>query len=387
MENNDELFAVYTEDYKPIYSNIKALEQLDIQTILKQENDSYALRKIGDEHYMLFSSQWSINHKVIYLVNSYKIDSIYEEKERQMNQILWTDIGILAISTIVIYAFSVFLTNPIHELNQTSKKIASGRFSERVSIKAKDEIGELAESFNKMADEVEQKINELHHQIKQKNDFVSAFTHELKTPMTAIVGYSDLLRLKKCDTALTQKATQYIFTEAKRLEKLAFKLMQIQQLTDEKIEITSFSITHLMQKIAKAENSRLTQNKLQCEIEPAILKGESDLIEVVIRNLIENANKAEPKDQIIFIQGKKIQNRHYEIAVIDQGKGIPKEHITRVTEEFYRVNKARNRQQGGSGIGLSLVKKILDLHGTNLEIKSEEEVGTVVSFVLEEEET
>lgn len=344
----------------------------------------YALREINNKHYMLFSSHWSINNNIIYIINAYDIDSIYEERDRQMKEIVFTDIIILVVSTIIISVFSLFVTKPISSLNKTSKKIAAGKFNERVNIKSKDEMGELANSFNIMAEQVENKINELNLQVKQKNDFINGFTHELKTPMTAIVGYADLLRLKKCDEETSFKAIQYIYSETKRLESLSFKLMMMMSLTEEKSELTSFEITDLIQKIVKVEESILTDNKLKIDIEKGTVIGDSELLEVVIRNLIENANKAEPKDNKIIIKGEKAKNGKYRISIIDKGKGIPKEHIERVTEDFYMVDKSRSRTKGGSGIGLSLVKRILNLHNSKIYIESEENIGTKVYFELEE---
>lgn len=160
---------------------------------------------------MLFSSHWTINNKIIYIVNAYDVGNIYEERDRQMKDVLLTDAIILVLSSVIISIFSFFVTKPIKALNKASKKISSGKFNERVNIKSKDEIGELAESFNIMADQVENKIKDLNLAIKQKDDFINAFTHELKTPMTAIMGYADLLRLKKCDEELSQKASNYIY--------------------------------------------------------------------------------------------------------------------------------------------------------------------------------
>lgn len=386
LEKNSEMVALYTEEYEQIYSNINNIEEADIKSILNQETDLYVLRQIENRHYMLFSSHWSINNKIIYLVNVYDIEAIYEEKDRQMEAILVTDCIILAVSAVVIFVFSVFLTNPINRLNKTSKKIAAGQFQERVRIRSKDEIGELASSFNTMAEQVENKINELHAQVKRKNDFITGFTHELKTPMTAIVGYADLLRLKKCDEEVTQKAVQYIYSETKRLESLSFKLMKLMGLTEEKIQMQDFEVKELMEKVAKAENSVVMPNQLELKIEPRKVLGDSELLEVVMRNLVENANKAEPKDHKIVIKGESLMDKKYRISVLDKGKGIPKEHIQRVTEDFYMVDKSRSRMHGGSGIGLSLVKKILELHHTEIWIESEEDVGTTVYFELEEGE-
>lgn len=384
MGSSSELVALYTEEYKQIYSNIDGIETIDINSILNAEADLYCLRQINDKHYMMFSSYLSINNKIIYIVNAYDINTIYEEKNRQLKEILFTDIIILAISTAVICILSIFLTRPINSLNKISKNIASGKFEERANIKSNDEIGELANSFNIMADNVENKLNELNLQVKQKNDFINGFTHELKTPITAIVGYADLLRLKKCDEETSRKAIQYIYSETKRLENLSFKLMKLMSLTNEKIEMTTFEISEFLLKVIKAENAVVTDNKIELDIESAVVKGDKELLEVVIRNLVENANKAEPKDKKITIRGEKIQNKKYRISVIDKGRGIPKEHINRVTEDFYMVDKSRSKMNGGSGIGLSLVKKILKLHNSDIYIESEENVGTTVHFELEE---
>lgn len=204
--------------------------------------------------------------------------------------------------------------------------------------------------------------------------------------MTAIVGYSDLLRLKQCDEQTSRKALNYIYSEAKRLEKLSFKLMKLMSLSDEKIKFENFEVNEFLENIVKSEDLVFTNNKILLDIENMVIKGDKELLEVVIRNLVENSNKAEPKDNIILIKGEKVYDKKYRISVIDKGKGIPKEHINRVTEDFYMVNKSRNSKYSGSGIGLSLVKKILDLHNSKIYIESEENVGTTVYFELEEGE-
>lgn len=310
MQDHSELVALYTDEFEQIYSNINDIDKLDIQSILSQEKDIYALRKINNNHYMLFSSQWSINNKTIHLINAYDINTLYEERDRQMRSILVTDIIILVVSSIVISLFSIFLTRPINNLNKISKQISMGKFNKRVKIKSKDEIGELAENFNTMAEQIENKINELNLQVKQKNDFINGFTHELKTPMTAILGYTDLLRLRKCDEEISYKALNYIYTETKRLESLAFKLMKLMSLTEEKIEMKNIQIEEFInEKIVKAENNILSENKLELNIEPGIIIGDDELLQVVIRNLVENANKAKPKDNKITIKGEKIENK------------------------------------------------------------------------------
>ena len=160
--------------------------------------------------------------------------------------------------------------------------------------------------------------------------------------MTAIIGYSDLLRFKKCDEEVSTKALNYIYTEAKRLEELSYKLLSLMSISEEKLELEDIKIKDFIEKLSKKIISKDVNLKL--ELESATVKIDSGLLEVVIRNLIENSVKAEPKDNIVVVKGE-IINQKYIVSVIDKGKGIPKEYINRVTEDFYMVDKSRSRSK------------------------------------------
>lgn len=381
MESHSEKVALYDENHEKIFSNFDKMHGIELDELFNQETDMYVLRKLENQHYLFFSSYWSVNNEMIYIIHIYDVTAVYKERDRQMLDTIVADVIILSIASIFISIFSLFLTRPIHQLNEASKKIASGQIHERVSVKSKDEIGELANSFNQMAEQIEHKINSLSLSIQQKSDFMNGFTHELKTPMTAIMGYADLLRFKKCDEEVTSKALNYIYSEAKRLEMLSQKLMCLMSLSEERIELEKIAIQDFLEKVS--QKIVLDEYELKLEIEPAIVKADKELLEVVIRNLVENSRKAEPKEKFILVEGKRVGEKQYRISVIDTGKGIPKEHVERVTEDFYMVDKSRSRQNGGSGIGLSLCQKILEQHHTKLSIESEENQGTTVSFVLE----
>lgn len=381
MENDAGNVAVFTQNKEMIFGNFDEIEKVVIDDFFYQEIDNYSIRKIGDKHYMLFFSHWSINNKEIYMIHFYDIDFIYQIRERQLKEMLYINLVILVVASVFISLFARFLTRPIETLNKISKKISSGKFDERVPVKTNDEIGELAESFNKMAGEIEYKINTLKQSIQAKDDFITGFSHEIKTPMTAIIGYSDLLRLKKCDEKVTATALHYIYSEAKRLEDLSYKLLALMELTEDRIEFVPVLIKEFVQKVVR--KMELEEIELELNLQEAKVKIDESLLEVVIRNLVQNAKKAEPKDKKIVILGECLENRRYRISVIDAGRGIPKAHLARVTEDFYMVDKSRSRQNGGTGIGLSLCKKILEFHHSQIRIVSEENVGTKIFFELE----
>ena len=380
--NSLERIAIYTKEAEEIFSNFENIKNEDIIEILNQDTDNYYIRESGNRKYMIFPSYWAINNDGRYIISAYDITGIFLERDRQLYEILLADIIILLMSTIFITMISMFLTKPIKKLNEISKKITAGEFSERAYVNSNDEIGELAESFNIMAEQIENKIKELNLSIKQKEDFITGFTHEIKNPMTTIVGYSDLLRLRKCDEEVNQKALNYIYRETKRLEKLSYKLMQLMSISDESIKFDNIQVVDFIDKIVQTEEI-LDTIIIEKSIEEAEIKGDNELIEIVLRNVIENAKKAKPKDNKIIVRGEKVGNRRYRISIIDSGIGIAKEHIQRVTESFYVVDKSRAKTNGGSGIGLALCKKILDVHKSELRIESEEGIGTTVYFELE----
>lgn len=264
LDSNSELIAFYIPESEKVISNIEWIEQLNLKDILTEE-EHYWIRNIDGKHYLFFSSYWSINGKAIYIINAYDVQDIYEERDRQNQQIFLADIIIIVVSTIVICIFSAYLMKPIKILNQTTKQIASGKYDKRVDIRSKDEIEELADSFNKMASEIENKM-------KQKDDFVSGFTHELKTPMTAIVGYADMLRLRKCDEEVSQKAIGAIYQEAKRLENLSFKLMELMAISEEGIQMQNIPIQELIKSIQKMEQNQKISSELVFAMQDTILE-------------------------------------------------------------------------------------------------------------------
>lgn len=214
MQTDQKRTALFTEKQELIYTDLEErfIENVKEDSMFNKDADTYDIKKIEDGHAIVFSSYWEINNKVIYIVNVYDISDIYEERNRQIRDMGISDLIILILASIFISIISIYITNPIRKLNEASKEIAKGNFSERVKIKTKDEIEELADSFNIMAEQIENKIETLNLSIKRKNDFINAFTHEIKTPLTAIIGYSDMLRLKKCDENISRKSIKlYLF--------------------------------------------------------------------------------------------------------------------------------------------------------------------------------
>lgn len=298
-----EKITLFDNNKDIIFSNIEINGQI-IEEILSENNiNNYYIKKVEKNWYVLFPSKLSVDNENVYMVNIYDITYIYEERERQIREIMIADFIILSVSSIFIAIFSWLLTKPIEKLNTITKRVAKGELNVRVNIKSKDEIGELAESFNIMAEEIENKIISLNLSIKQREDFINGFTHEIKTPMTAIIGYADMLRLKKCDEEVTKTALNYIYSEAKRLEILSHKLMNLMSLKTDKIEFEIVNVKEFFNKIIAKEI--LSDIEIKIQAQEAEIRADKSLLEVVIKNLIENAKKAKPKDKIVILKRNK----------------------------------------------------------------------------------
>lgn len=377
---NSKKISIYIENEK-VYSNID-IDEESLAFLSSAKEVKYIIKEIDSLKYMLVSSSVEINNQRVILISRYDITDIFTERDRQIAFFYRVDIAVIITVSIVICVLAIFLTKPIRKLNEMSKKITKGSYHERVSIKSNDEIGELAISFNQMIETIENKINELELSVKRKEEFITNFTHELKNPMTSIIGYADILRSGKYDEETNIKSANYIFHEAKRLENLAHKLMDLMELSNENIELEKIDVVCFMNNIYNDIHESLENIELKLEIEDGCVIADKVLLEDCLRNLIDNSKKSKPKDKRIRILGKNEKDK-YRISVEDKGCGIPKEDLPRILESFYMVDKARARKNGRNGIGLSICEKIANLHHTKLMIESELNKGTCVSFYLE----
>ena len=356
LENNKN-FSIYSNN-NVIYSNLEIdLTDEDLNFLNNSKEIKYLLKDINNKRYMIIGSSLEINTNKITFLSEYDITDVFIERDRQIKDFCKIDISIIVISLITIGILSIFLTKPIIKLNELSKEIAKGKYDERIHINSNDEIGELSESFNIMIEAVE-------------------------NPMTSIIGYADILRSNKYDDEVKIRAANYIFNEGKRLEVLARKLMDLMELSNENIKFEKIDITNFASKISNDLKDNLGEIELEVNIEEAKVLGDKSLLEDCIRNLIDNSKKANPKDNKIIFLGKK-QNEKYCISIIDKGVGIPEEDLPKVQDCFYMVDKMRAKNNGRNGVGLSLCKKIAEIHGSNLEIESVLGQGTKVFIYLE----
>lgn len=376
--------ALYSPDGTLAYSNLpQRLAQLITDDIFEQAGNGYVLRKTEDAQVMLIASVIEAGNGNVYMVSVYNITKVFQERNRQMRQMLVINAGVLVVAAMLAVLLSRGLTRPLRKLNLASRKIAGGDYATRSNVQTRDEIGELSANFNKMAQAVQVHMDNLNLSVKQREDFVSAFTHEVKTPMTAILGYSDLLRSQQTEEETRQRAAQFIYREARRLEGLSQKLLMLMGLSSQAVQLLPVSLSAVFLDAARSMQPALAGCELALHrCDGIYVLADHDLIVDLLRNLMLNAVKAAPSDNLVRLDWLHTDNGVC-ISVSDSGCGIPPEELRRIVEPFYMVDKSRARKQGGSGVGLALAQKIATLHNTELTFKSAVGQGTTVSFVLQ----
>lgn len=278
------------------------------------------------------------------------------------------------------FVHSIF--KPLRTIQHFSKEVGKGNFSKRMQMDTKDEIGELAKAFNKMAESLEK-------QDERKKEFLSNVAHELRTPLTYIGGYTKIL----LDEAYSSKEEAknhllLIDKESKRMQKLIQDLLQLNQLEDqtmtlekEPIAFSQLILDSLELFTPSLEKRNITiHTNLDDEI---IIMGDIHRLQQVLYNVIDNAIKYSFENGTIHIDLFQKEERAV-LIIRDNGIGIPKKDLDRIGERFYRTDKSRSRKTGGTGLGLSIVKQIVSLHDGTMEIESEEGKGTsvILSFPI-----
>ncbi len=291
--------------------------------------------------------------------------------------LLFMGIIVIAISGLV----SIFLANsivkPILEVTKVAEKMADGQLRVRGEVKINDEIGQLSNTLNFMAEELLKK-----EQIK--NDFISSVSHELRTPLTSIKGWAITLQGDDTmDPELLHDGLEIIETESDRLSKMVEGLLDFSKFTSGRVtlEKSIFSIRETIEMIEKQYMPRARNNNIDLSVnitdDVQFFLGDENRIKQLLINLLENAVKFTPPGGKVILDAY-TEDENLVIIIKDTGIGIPPEDLPHVKEKFYKGKHSKSH----SGIGLSICEEIVNLSNGNLEIESEVNKGTDVKVIL-----
>lgn len=376
LRNSDmEVVSIMNSSFT--YKEMKPSDENTCNSIIWRENNNY---------YLQLCSSMDINTEnldISQLDIVYDITSVYAARAQEQNTFRLLLIAIFVVGSITSMIAASLLTKPLEKLSSLAQHISHGDYSARLHIHSGDEIEALANDFNNMADTIEDNISELHFSMEKQEQFMGSFAHELKTPMTSIIGYADLLRSQNMSEDETNEAANYIFSEGKRLESLSLKLLDLLVVKNQETILTPTDPALAVRNVINVMKPELAKEHIT--LKSSCRKGccmmDIDLFQSLIINIIDNARKAIDDNGLIHVAGT-VRDDNYVIIIKDNGRGMPPEEITRISEAFYRIDKSRSRAQGGAGLGLAICSKIAEIHQAKIKYKSAVGRGTVVTITL-----
>jgi len=292
--------------------------------------------------------------------------------------LLWGGLVAIAFSLLITFFFSRRILAPVKALTQTARRLGKGDFSQRVQFKGKGEVGELAQAFNSMAGDLE-RTEQL------RRNMVADIAHELRTPLTNLKGYLEAVRdgVIKPDASAIRSLNE----EASLLSRLVDDLQELSlaEAGELKLDFKSEDIIKLIKQMVRAMQAQAAAKGISLSVDlPEKLPKvniDSQRINQVLRNLLENAFAHTEKDGNIVVTAQE-QANWVKIMVTDNGEGIPAEDLPNIFERFYRVDKSRTRVTGGSGLGLTIARRLVEAHGGKVEAYSEPKKGSRFTFTI-----
>ncbi len=293
---------------------------------------------------------------------------------------------VMLAAVIAVYFITERIIHPLRNLTLASRKLADGDFSTRVAVYGDDEVSDLGNAFNHMAESLE-------NLEKMRASFLASVSHDLRTPMTTISGFIDGIN----SGAIPEEKHEYylgvISAEVHRLSRLVSQLLDVSRLEsgDRKFTFTDFDVAEVARIILISFEQKIDQKRLEVEFESdndeMPVHADKDAIHQVIYNLCHNAIKFSNEGGRFVIRITRVPERRICISVFDEGHTIPEEDLPMIFERFYKSDKSRGLDKSGVGLGLYICKTIIDAHGERISAESTEGVGTEFRFTLKEGES
>lgn len=287
---------------------------------------------------------------------------------------------VFIVALIAVYLISEKITEPLKEMSKAAKSFAQGRFDVRVPVRGEDEVGELAKAFNNMASSLE-KAEEM------RSTFLANISHDLRTPMTSIAGIIDCILDGAIPPEKHGQYLQQVASEVRRLSRLVTSLLDISRMQagDRKFNMTAFDICEMARQTLISFEKRLDEKKLEVEFECSSdninVLADTDAIHQVMFNLIDNAVKFSNESGTLGIRITAKDKKVY-VSVSNTGTGIPPEDLPYVFDRFYKSDRSRGLDKTGVGLGLFIVRTIIERHGEEIRVRSEYQKDCEFTFTL-----
>ena len=323
------------------------------------------------------------------LVAAYAVGDLQQELNLQALRAVGLSLGMSLLAAVGLLLLVRRLLRPLGALQENARSIAEGNYDQRLDIPTRDELADLAQDMNALAQAVQERVEQLEQVAEERRVFVANLAHEMKTPLTSIMGYADLLYLPR--EVSEEQRVEYsciILDEARRLRSLSAKLLELLTVGSVNLAFVPTPLDQVVQEVAVSLEPLLEQAALTltCHCPPLLLNMDVELFKSLLYNLLDNARKASPTGgKLSFIA--QAEGDRAVLRVRDWGQGIPPQELDKICQPFYMVDKSRSRKAGGAGLGLALCQAIVSAHGGSMEFWSQVGEGTQVTltFPLREE--
>lgn len=301
----------------------------------------------------------------------------------------WVVAGYIGVALVIGFVAFSLLTRPLRHLRGAMNDFRNDRWNSRVAVTSKDEFGALGETYNRMADEIQEQMRNVQERDQLRREMVANISHDLRTPVASLQGYLETVLLKNQTLSAEERQSflQTALRNTERLSRLVAELFELAKFDAGEIRIQpeEFPLADLVMDALQKFQIRADEKKvklvLRREGDFDTVRADIGLIERAIDNLLDNAIRYTPPGGTVAV-ALVGQADCVEVRITDTGSGIPKGELSRVFDRFYRVDKSRNDDSGGTGLGLAITKRILDLHQSPISVRSRLNVGTMFSFTL-----
>lgn len=362
-------------------------KKVDFKKILEEnKNESYYEIKgnmggIFNEPMLSIGRPMNINEQYIgtIFINTPVTDLFLTVEKAYQIIMLFTIFAIIG-AFILVYLFSKKITLPLIEISNAAKIMAGGDFKKRVYINSKDDIGQLANVLNDMAESLDE-------QEKRRREFISNISHDIRSPLTSMKGFLEAIIDGTIPEEKKEKYINIVLEETERLTVLANNILDINKLEDmdNQNKNVSFDINELIRRIIISFEARAINKSLDIKISFAeketFVFADLEKIQRVVYNLIDNAIKFIENEKCIYISTN-VKNNKVFVSIKDEGPGISLEDQKRIFDRFYKADYSRGKDKKGSGLGLSIVKEFILSQGETIELKSELNKGSEFVFSL-----
>ena len=334
------------------------------------------------EKYMATVSPIVVNKKIVGFVFMFLETVPIRNMIHQLtNQFLLVGMISIFITLITIFLLSKFIVSPLLEMKRVTEQLSQGNHQNELNTKRDDELGDLARSIQLLSDNLERLK-------KDRNEFLSSISHDLKTPLTYLKGYADIATRPNLTSEQRKEYLAIIKEEAENVVVLINNLFELAKMDEnqftihkQQVRLNDF-LEKISQKFQPAFND--VDILLQIKCAPTIrVLIDAERFRQVISNLLDNALKSSQANTTVTVEVN--QNKTGTIITVsDEGEGIPEEDLPNIWDRLYRVEKSRSRSTGGSGLGLAIVKKIIEGHGGEISVKSKVNIGTTFTIHLKD---